>query len=476
MEKLSAKLSRVSSLVKLRKPSRVIITLSVALAAALAAALCLWLAANGTDRTIAAPFIMQPDGTVTWSGHELIRDDRLYDSTSIQVHDNVLTTRDRTLTMVFINWREAEYGATEHVQVNLDGTWYTIPVNLAENDSILSIPPRIPDKQGRVERTVDISALGGLPPGRYRLDAQYRTQWRIEYVLSVYAYFWIIEPGGERPPESDTEGPARLEDIVFRMEPAAEARRVITDLDTIIVTYAENLSGKWYVTTLGELEMKQGGEWVHVEFQGHNLYLIGEWRGQRMLFYLRQPLQAGEYRMRLNMHRFGDEQDRIAPEYEFTVVAYDEAPEPTWDVSRLRLSGYDAAEQSTDVWITIESPVLNTGNTTLDAVITANQGFAYGTMMHTMIDALDVQIGGIWYSVPFIDLVFYGVQRSVGPDTDIADRSFAYCPVSQAGILPAGQYRLIMDFFRDGDDYRNNEFAMADFTVEETLDWFSWQD
>ena len=53
--------------------------------------------------------------------------------------------------------------------------------------------------------------------------------------------------GGERPPESETSAPARPEDIVLYVESMYEARRVVTDADTMLGIYIENLSGKEYL-------------------------------------------------------------------------------------------------------------------------------------------------------------------------------------------------------------------------------------
>jgi hypothetical protein len=268
-------------------------------------------------------------------------------------------------------------------------------------------------------------------------------------------------------------GTARLEDIVFFVESLYEARRAITDADTMLAMDIENLSGRKYITSNAFLEMNQGGQWVNVAYQHANLGLLLSWMKDRNVLFLDEPLTAGDYRLRLVMSVFGT-QGSIEPEYEFTVYPDNEVAEPGWEISRLRVSTYDTAQQNAGVTMALDSTVLNKGNMELEFVLTAVDHYSYGEPF-----GIDVLLNGVWYSVPFANSYFNSIGYQIDPDTGTGNRSHSVNPVFAVGILPAGHYRLIKTFDLVGPDttewggpvYLAKENVFAEFIVEETLEW-----
>jgi hypothetical protein len=237
----------------------------------------------------------------------------------------------------------------------------------------------------------------------------------------------------------------------------------------------ENLSGKWYVTENAVLEKRQGRQWEDVEFQHANMGLVTQWSAGLDLLFLNEPLAVGEYRLRLTMGVFkspGITEGAIEPEYEFSVIAHRNAPEPLWDVSRLSTSKHNAAEQSAGVTMTLANPVLNRDNTTLEFILTAENSYFYGEDFE-----LDVFLDGSWYRVP-MRLFIPDIGYIIDPETSIEDRTRTHNPVIATGALPAGQYRIIKEFLRFDPDvhfeqraYTAREIALAEFTVTEPLEW-----
>jgi hypothetical protein len=430
-----------------------------------------------------------PDGNTTWNGFALIREDYYGRPEDAFVPENVLTTEDQTLTVFFLSGFGSdgmEYGITEIVQVYLDGSWYTLadgsekseiqPVNLSQREQPLILPPfSMPVEEAeKTEHIVDLSTLGTLPPGRYRFVERLFLE-RLQLEQYAIAYFWVVLPGEDIPPESGTSGTARPEDIAFFVESLYEARRVITDADTMLFMNIENLSGRQYITSNAILEMKHGSQWVDVAYQHANLGLLQSWAKNRDILFLEEPLTAGEYRLRLAMSVFGTQSGiEPEPESEFTVYPYNEAPEPGWEVTRLRVSPYDDAHQSAGVTMTLASAVLNKEKTELEFVLTADDHYSYGEPF-----GIDVLLEGIWYSVPFTSVGFHDIGYSIDPDTEISNRSHIAYPVFAVGILPAGHYRLTKEFDLVGPEttewggpvYLSKETVFAEFTVEETLEW-----
>jgi hypothetical protein len=355
--------------------------------------------------------------------------------------------------------------------VKIDGEWYSIPVNLSRTEIPFVIEPTPQKIGGSVEHTVDFSGLKGLPTGQYRLVERFFLH-RLQYEYFAVAYFWVIEPGEERPPESETSGDARDEDIVFRVESLSEARRAITDLDNIISMSVENLSGKSYESFDAVLERKESGTWVEIGYQHANLGLMFGWSNESNMLFLNEPLVAGDYRLRLLMRVFGTSSE-INPEYEFSVIPYDNAPEPKWDTSRLYLSGYDAAKQSAGVTINLANPVLSKENTELDFILAADDYYFFGEQY-----TVEVLLEGKWYCIPFAHGFFNDIGYSISPETEEAGCTYSCNPVFAFGVLPVGQYRMIKVFDLFDPETRSEpppaylakENAIAEFSVVETLD------
>jgi hypothetical protein len=441
--------------------------------------------ANTPSSTIAP--VEQPDGTFLWNGFELTLKDMGWGSWNVDVTvpENVLTTKDQTITVSFKSRGGTyEYGFNEFIQVYLDGIWYSIQQELSQNEEPLILDTfhgNWIEDDDRTEHTVDLSVIGELPPGKYRLIEAFYEE-RFKETNYNFAYFWVINPGDKRPPESETTGKARKEDIVLSVQSLYEARRDITDKDTLFVMYIENLSGKEYCIDNEQeknppvLEMKQNGKWVKIEYRHVNAGLTFGWMTDRSEFFLDEPLAAGHYRIKTPMQVFikpGSTQRE--PGYieiicEFEVIAYENAPEPKWEVSRLKKSPYDASKQSTGVTMSLTNPVLNKDNTDIEITLTADKLYNYSEPYE-----VEVLLDGNWYRVPFAHGVFIQPQYTIDPKISEHSKLRFPCDVaSKCGILPAGQYRIIKEFTipdnSPGGVYLAKEFAIADFTVEETLE------
>jgi hypothetical protein len=427
----------------------------------------------------------QYGGAPVWNGFELVHEDYFGREQDVFVPENVLTADTQTLTVFFTNSSGSdamEFGVSEFIQVKLDGAWYTLPFNLAQRTAPLILPPfshlvGYLSEENRMEHTVDLSGTGGLPPGQYRLVEKFFWQ-RLKNEYYALAYFWVTGPGGERPPESEISGSSRMEDITLSARAISAVRRSITDKDDMFFILIENLSGKSYEAISATLEKKQGNLWTDIGFKHANLGLIFGWGSSNNMLFLNKPLAKGEYRLRLLMRVFGESSEKIEPEYMFSVIAYEEAPEPKWDPSILYLSRYDAAEQSASIALTLKSPVLNAKKTELEFVVTADYYYSYGDFYE-----IEVLLGGKWYGVPFAHGDFNAIGYMVVPDVKEDCHTHSCNPVIACGILPAGQYRMIKEFdLRDPNEPWDSppitlakEFVIAEFMVEETLDWLVLQ-
>ena len=84
--------------------------------------------------------------------------------------------------------------------------------------------------------------------------------------------------------------------------------------------------------------------------------------------------------------------------------------------------------------------------------------------------------------VLLFQFMFHDTQHTTGPSGPVDGGPFCCFPdpVFNYGVLPAGQYRLIKTFNMPDQVGKSNnleeEFAIAYFTVEETLDWQTTQD
>ena len=290
-----------------------------------------------------------------------------------------------------------------------------------------------------------------------------------------YAYFdfGVTNPVDSYPSESETTGRARREDIVFYAASLYEARRNITDRDIRFGLFIENLSDRAYIIERRRmdcivLEMKHGGEWINIEYRHINAGMIKGLSKNINKVFLNGPLAAGRYRIRFQMRVF-DIPGNIDLQYEFDVIAHEDAPEPKWDISRLEPSPRDASDQSAGVRMSITNPVLDRDNTTLEILLSADRHYTYGDIYEA-----EVLLEGKWYTVPFVSRESHLVAYNIWPD---AGAAVSHNVVYRIGVVPAGQYRLIKTFdilepAPTGGRYnvRVREIAMAEFTVRETLE------
>ena len=399
----------------------------------------------------------------------------------VSMQNNVLTTEDHLLQMTIISRSGSdvmEYGIDEFIQVNIDGAWYTIPQQLSKSETPLLLDPfdgHVEKSENNREHTVDFSQIGKLPAGKYRFVEKFFWR-RLQEAGHSIVYFWVTEPGGERPPESETTGLPRMEDMVFQVESPHGARRRVTDKDIFLSMSFDNLSGKPYVAVSAALEMRNGDEWVNVDYQHANLGLIPGWEKSQDLIFLDEPLKAGDYRLRVPMHNM--KYDKIEHECEFTVWAHDVLPEPAWDVSCLELSPHREIGENTGVQMHLTNSVLNRKNNKLEMVLTAEKLYSYGEGC-----TAEVYLGGNWYSIPFAHGTVISIGYSISPETEEANRTRSFDPVFSYGVLPAGKYRLIKRFDLVGPDtpsgmlsFLAQEYTAAEFTVEETMIWRGQQE
>jgi len=412
-----------------------------------------------------------PDDTIEWNGSALIRENYRSNSQNVSVPNNVITTENRMLTVYYANSfgsDSVEYVTTQVVQVKLDDIWFTIPLNLSQGKESLTLDPFSTESdpfslESMTGHSVDLTPLGDLPPGQYRFVERFFME-RLQYEYYTLAYFWIINPGDARPPESETSGQARSEDIIFNIEPSFEARRVITDRDEILDMLITNTSGKKYVSTKAVLEKLQNGKWEHVEYTYSNLGMVYGWQTTKSSFYLNKQLEAGEYRIRLSLNVF-ETTSGLEPVCIFKVMPFNDAPEPEWDVSQLSLSQFDDSSWSADVNISLANTVLNKSEQNLHLTITAKNLYIFGDPY-----SIEVFLNGKWYGVP-LNTGF----NSIAYSTD-STYSLTCNPAGTVGILPAGQYRIIKEFdLLDRHDpslsvFLAKEFAAEEFTVAETLE------
>ena len=250
------------------------------------------------DKLSDEQLIEKPDRNLEWNGFHLIREDFGFDGRStaavdITVPENVLTNEDRTLTFSIYSRLGSdtyEYGVDELIQVHLDGIWYTIPQALSQNTQ-----PLVLGSKERKTHTADLSPLGVLPPGRYRLVEKFFYQ-RLQNEDCAFAYFWVVQPNEMRPPGSETTGEADMEDILFSVESLCEARRILTDRDTRLSMVIENLSGKGYYTEAVILEGNKSGKWKAIKYQHANMGFIEGWTTDRNELFFDQgvlPFRAG---------------------------------------------------------------------------------------------------------------------------------------------------------------------------------------
>ena len=416
----------------------------------------------------------QPDGTFLWNGILLVREDIWWRgwggaNVDVDVPENVLTTKEYILAVSFESRGGIyKYGFEEFIQVYLDGSWYTIPKELSQNKEPLTLG----DFQNtRIE--IDLSAAGELPPGKYRLIETFYDE-KFKETTYAIANFWVTKPGGKRPPESETTGKARREDIVLSALSPYEARRVITDKDAWFFIVIENLSGKKYCLDNPRtennppvLEKHQNGRWENVGYPHANVGLIDGWTTNYNQFFLYNPLTAGRYRLRVPMYILREPKNNIEIIHEFDVIPHETAPEPKWETSRLGETPYNT--ENTGITMNLKNAVLDENNLELEITLASDKLYNYGEPYE-----IEASIGGLWYRVPFSSGGFHRPLYTFDPNNPESSRtSFVHNPVFACGILPSGRYRIVKKFtiplsLVDG-GYAAVEYAAAEFFVEETL-------
>jgi len=212
-------------------------------------------------------------------------------------------------------------------------------------------------------------------------------------------------------------------------------------------------------------------DWKVVSYGHANLRMIRRYRGNSNFLYLNEPLKAGDYRITLVMNVLNSV-DTIEPSCEFTVIKHSDLPLLQWDISQLYPSLYKDAEQSTDVIMSFANPILDRENITFDLLIASDEKYSYGSQYE-----IDVLLDGMWYSVPFLSDIWWESRNIIlNPDTGKTEHVQPVTPLHNVGILPAGQYRIVKEF--DRVEFSNgyviplsSEFAIAEFTVTELLEW-----
>ena len=178
-------------------------------------------------------------------------------------------------------------------------------------------------------------------------------------------------------------------------------------------------------------------------------------------------------RVRITIGAFGTQSvNTLEIECEFTVVAHELTPKPAWDKSRLALYNNDAGERDAGVEMTFIFPVLNKENMELEFMIAADSYYVYDDSFN-----IEVLLDEKWYRIPFVPNMGFLFGYAVDADTAIEDRSHTISPVLYAGVLPAGQYRLLKEFMlvdpdtiKLGHRYLAKEIVFAEFIVEEDLE------
>jgi len=262
---------------------------------------------------------------------------------------------------------------------------------------------------------------------------------------------------------SGDNGKARKKDINLYAESMYEARREITDKDMNLYIYIENLSGKDYGIEYSDiiLEVRKGIRWQKVDnlHMSEGSSLVSAWTNWPHHLFLRESLPVGRYRIRIPVQVLRV-RGTVEVSCEFYVITHGDAQEPKWDKLRLIPSIYDASEQSTDVKLIAENPVLNKNNRVLDTTVTSDKEYRYGSEFR-----VEVLLENKWYRVPFAGSWGFTLDLAI---SEAGTKNFPFDIVPMCGILPVGQYRIIKEF--------NNEFAVVEFTVEETLEEIvEWQ-
>jgi len=402
-----------------------------------------------------------------WEGHELVRENFDGSHYFVNVPNNVITTECKMLAVYYCNSGSdtIQFGVKEIVQVQLDGIWYTLKGFLPPRNKPLELTPTI-GLRSTTEVRHEIKFPNPLPSGRYRIVDNFYNE-RMQLGSYKIAYFWVIEPGAERPPESETTGDARLEDINLTVTSGYAVRRQVTDTDKSILFSIENISGKRYITTAAILDRCNDGEWERIPLADVNFGfgLQYGWSRWSIGILLHEPLEPGDYRAMLIMNEFNSNVD-IFPQLMFSVISADDAPEPAWDAAQLIPSRI--TEISTSVTMTIKNNIITRENPELEIVLEVDRQYTYGEPF-----TIEVKLGNGWFEVPFVRAFFRDWGMGINENTPLEYRTIQRSFVGLIGIVPPGQYRIIKEFcIWEGSFLPTlvaREFAAAEFTVAEVL-------
>ncbi len=126
------------------------------------------------------------------------------------------------------------------------------------------------------------------------------------------------------------------------------------------------------------------------------------------------------------------------------------------DVKDLKESSYDAAQQSMQVTLTIDPSSVKAGTETLSMHFENNSDteFSFGMEPH-----LDIESGGVWYTVPTAEDAVWIEIAYVLPAGESSD--FEFPLKAFYGSLPAGHYRIVKPLYADG----VNPFVIGEFTI-----------
>jgi len=127
------------------------------------------------------------------------------------------------------------------------------------------------------------------------------------------------------------------------------------------------------------------------------------------------------------------------------------------DVNKLDKSPYDAADKSTVVAMTLGETTVKEGTETISVHLenSSDAEFTFGIEPH-----LDVESGGVWYTVPTVEGAAWNEIAYVMPAQGSSDYDFSLKDFY--GNLPAGHYRIVRPLYSDA----GSTFALAEFTID----------
>ena len=413
--------------------------------AAFSAALLLLLCSCASNKP-AVPILSR-----TWNGIEVKKSARVHGGADMTAANSVLTVGENALELSAGNRDGLGHGW--FVQVKLDGVWFDIP-NDSQMEPVISLGSNADSKT----LSFDLSGLG-LPAGEYRITLKYSLPsfWDKGYLSMP---FWVINPGDEIPSASLSSGKADYADIVLSVSSEHPARPAITDKDTMLILHIENLSGKKYIQNILKLEKLGDGDPERIWHQSSTMSALSIWRDNALTISLFRPLEPGKYRLTPSL--YSGSIPSITPEIEFEVIKASDAPAPAWNLADLYPSEHPTASER--IRVTLDNPLIE-DDMKLQISLDCDIEYEYGELF-----ALETNIGGHWFTVPH-----WGLDPLIAHST-FRRSSFVYDLSRSVRFLPAGQYRLVMEFTEsrysvDDDRYHllSREIAFAEFEAKKPI-------